>query len=82
MGEMKKMFIEQRVKAHEEATNNIVDEIAKVLEKLTIASTDQGKLLKLITEEILTLKEEILILKNRVDYLENKDNLENKDTHA
>ena len=69
MGEMKKLFIEQRVKAHEEATNNIVEEIAKAMEKLTTASTEQGKLLKLITEEILTLKNKV-------------DNLENKHTHA
>ena len=66
---MKKLFIEQRVKEHEEATNNIVEEIAKAIEKITTASTEQGKLLKLITEEILTLKTKV-------------DNLENKHTHA
>lgn len=45
---------------HQEiTTSDVVEQIVEAVEKLTIAATEQSELLKLITEEILTLKSKV-----------------------
>ena len=82
MGHMKELFIKQRNEELEKravdlegyveqqiTTDDVVEQIAEAVTKLTTAATEQSKLLKLITDEILTLKSKV-------------DKLENKHTHA
>jgi ferredoxin-NADP reductase len=40
-------------------TDDVVEQIAEAVTKLTTAATEQSKLLKLITDEILTLKSKV-----------------------
>lgn len=40
-------------------TGDVVEQIVEAVEKLTTAATEQSKLLKLITDEILTLKSKV-----------------------
>ena len=45
---------------HQEiTTGDVVEQIVEAVEKLTIAATEQSELLKLITDEILTLKSKV-----------------------
>jgi len=45
---------------HQEiTTSDVVEQIVEAVEKLTIAATEQSELLKLITDEILTLKSKV-----------------------
>jgi len=40
-------------------TDDVVEQIVEAVEKLTTAATEQSELLKLITDEILTLKSKV-----------------------
>jgi uncharacterized coiled-coil protein SlyX len=69
---MKELFIKQRNEELEKravdlegyveqqiTTDDVVEQIADAVTKLTTAATEQSKLLKLITDEILTLKSKV-----------------------
>jgi len=69
---MKELFIKERNEENEMHSyieqqitiNDVVEQIAEAIEKLTTAATEQGKLLRIMTDKILNLESRVKQLEN------------------
>jgi hypothetical protein len=72
MGKMKELFIKERNEENEMHSyieqqitiNDVVEQIAEAIEKLTTAATEQSKLLRIMTDKILNLESRVKQLEN------------------
>lgn len=69
---MKELFIKERNEENEMHSyieqqitiNDVVEQIAEAIEKLTTAATEQSKLLRIMTDKILNLESRVKQLEN------------------
>ena len=54
MSKMKELFTKQEI-----TTDDVVEQIAETITKLTTAATEQSKLLRVMTDKILTLERQV-----------------------